>query len=289
MTGDQGQGRSAWPAWDPGLAPGAQTDRTAGGQRPDGRRGRRQVVVIVALVIGIAGLGLSALQVTTGLLPRKFTPAQQQQIMAWEVNARWRELPAGAIFPATTTYPPPEALNDGGALTLTTSRVGIARQASCQQGVDLAVAPVLERNGCQALLRATYVDGTGTYLATVGVAVFSSTAQATAAQQALMSPSLSHAGNVNALAAGVQTASFPGTAAAGFTDGRRQLSGSLSSGPYLLLYTIGYADGRPTVPVGVDGYTDGEMSSLGTGLADSIASKLAATPPVPQCPGAVGC
>jgi len=292
MTGDQGQGRSAWPAWDPGLLPGGQAESRAAGRRLDGQHGqhgRRRAVVIVAAIIGIAGLGLSAIQVTTGLLPRKFTATQQQQIMAWEVNARWRELPAGAIFPATTTYPPPEALNDGGALTLTTSRVGIAPQASCQQGVDLAVAPVLERGGCQALLRATYVDGTGTYLATVGVAVFPGTAQATAAQQALMSPSLSHAGNVNALAAGVQTASFAGTPAAGFTDGRRQLSGSLSEGPYLFLYTIGYADGRPTVPVGVDGYTDGEMSSLGTGLADSIASKLAAAAPVPQCPGAVGC
>jgi len=245
--------------------------------------------VIVALIIGIAGLGLSAIQVTTGLLPRKFSPAQQQQIMAWEVNARWRELPAGAIFPATTTYPPPSALDDGGALTLTTSRVGITPQASCQKGVDLAAAPVLERDGCQALLRATYVDGTGTYLATVGVAVFPGSAQAAAAQQALSSPALSHAGDVNALAAGVQTASFAGTPAAGFTDSRRQLSGSLISGPYLLLYTIGYADGRPTVPVGVDGYTDGEMSSMGTGLANSIANKLGATPPVPQCPGAVGC
>jgi hypothetical protein len=267
----------------------AAGDQGHGRRRPGGHHGRRPAVVIAALVIGIAGLGLSAIRVATGLLPRKFTPAQQEQIMAWEVAARWRELPAGAIFPATTTYPPPEVLNDGGTLTLTTRRVGIAGQQPCQKAVDLAVAPVLARGDCQALLRATYEDGTGTYLVTVGVAAFPGSAQAAAAQQELSSPALSHGGNVDALAAGVQTARFPGTPAAGFTDGRRQLSGSLSAGPYVVLYTIGFTDGRPTVPVGVDGYTYAEMSSMGTGLASSIAGTLSAAPPVPHCPGATGC
>ena len=289
MVGDEGQGHSAWPAWDPGQLPDPRTGGRHGRRQTGGRHGRRPAVVVAALVIGILGLSLSALQVATGLLPRKFTPAQQQQIMAWEVAGRWRELPAGAIFPATTTYPPPEVLNDGGALTLTTRRLGIARQASCQQAVDLAAAPALARGSCQALLRATYVDGTGTYLVTVGVAAFPGSTQAAAAQQTLSSPALSHAGDVNALAAGVRTASFTGTPAAGFTDARRQLSGSLSAGPYVVLYTIGYADGRPMVPVGVDGYTYAEMSSMGEGLANSIAGKLSAPPPVPHCPGAAGC
>ena len=283
MLGNQGQGGFPWPAWDSGQYPDPQTGRG------HGQRGRRRAVAIVVLVIGIAGLALSAIQVATGLLPRKFTPAQQQQIMAWEVAARWRQLSADQIFPATTTYPPPEALSDGGAVTLTTRRLGIAPQASCKQAVDAAAAPTLAADGCQALMRATYVDGTGTYLVTVGLAVFPDSTQAAAAQQALSSPALSHTGNVNALAAGVQAASFPGTQAAGFTNSRRQVSGSLSAGPYVLLYTIGYADGRPTVPVGVDGYTDGEMTSMGTGLANSIVSTLTATPPVPHCPGAPEC
>jgi hypothetical protein len=245
--------------------------------------------MIIALVIGLAGIGLSAIQVANGLLPRTFTPDQQQQIMAWEVGARWREWPAGAIFPAAMSYTPPETLQDGGAVTLTTRRLGIARPASCGQAVDLAAGPALARDGCQALLRATYVDGTGTYLATVGVAVFPGNEQAIAAQQALSAPSLSHAGDANALAAGVRTASFGGTPAAGFTDTRRQLSGSVSAGPYVVLFTIGYSDGRPTVPVGVDGYTYAEMNSLGQGLVSSIAGKLSAEPPVPHCPGAAGC
>jgi hypothetical protein len=286
VVGNQGQGGFDWrPAWDSGQLPGYEH----GPRGPEGPRARRRVVAVVALIIGIALLGLSAIQVVTGLLPRKFTPEQQQQIMAWEVAARWRELPASTIFPASTTYPPPEVLDDGGALTLTTHRLGIAPQASCEQAVDAAAAQVLAAGGCQALLRATYVDGTGTYLVTVGIAVFPSSAQAAAAQQALSSPALSHTGNVNALAAGVQAASFPGTQAAGFTNSRRQVSGSLSAGPYMLLYTIGYADDRPAVPVGSDGYTDGEMTSMGTGLANLIVSKLTVPPPVPHCPGAPEC
>jgi hypothetical protein len=247
------------------------------------------VVGVIALAIGVAGVALSVIQVTTGLLPRTFTPAQQRQIMSWEISARWRELPAGAIFPATTTYPLPEALNDGGALTLTTRRLGIARQAPCRQAVDVAAAAVLARGGCQALLRATYVDGTGTYLATVGVAVFPGSGQAAAAQQALSTPALSHAGNANLLAAGVRAVSIDGTPAAGFSDARRQLSGSVNAGPYLVFYTIGYADGRPKVPVSADGYTYAEMTNMGAGLANSIAGKLTAPPPVPRCPGATGC
>ena len=286
MAGNQGQGSFGW---DSGQFPDPRMGDGHGQRRLNGRRGRRRVAAVIALVIGIAGLGLSAIQVAGGLLPRTFTQAQQQQIMAWEVAARWRELPAGAIFPATTTYQPPEVLDDGGALTLTTRRLGIAPQASCKQAVDVTAAQALASNGCQVLLRATYVDGTGAYLVTVGIAVFPGSAQAAAAQQALSSPTLSHEGNVNALAAGVQAASFPGTQAAGFTNSRRQVSGSLSAGPYVLLYTIGYADGRPTVPVGSDGYTDGEMTSMGTGLANSIVNKLTAVPPVPHCPGAPEC
>jgi hypothetical protein len=55
------------------------------------------------------------------------------------------------------------------------------------------------------------------------------------------------------------------------------------------MYTIGYTDGRPKVPVDVDGYTYSEMTSLGDGLSYKIADKLSVSPPVPHCPGAPGC
>jgi hypothetical protein len=239
----------------------------------------------------VAALGVSVYEVYAGLMPRKFTPAEQQQIMGWEVAARWRELPAGDIFPAKATYPPPQVLADGGRLKLTASRLGIARQASCQQGTDQVAAAVLDRSGCEAVLRATYVDGTGTFLVTVGIAAFPGAAQASTAQRALADPRLTHVGQTDFVAPvpGVRAASFAQTPAGAFTDARRQVSGSISEGPYVMMYTIGYTDDRPKVPVDVDGYTSSEMISLGDGLSSKIADTLSAQPPVPHCPGAPGC
>src|SRR5262249_1087675 len=160
-----------------------------------------------------------------------------------------------------TTYQAPAVLQDSGSLTLTTRRLAIAHQATCERAADPAAAAVLNRHGCQALLRASYIDGTESYLVTVGVAAFASAAQATAAQGALSDPRLTNVGKEGVLAPGVRPAAFPGTAAAGFTDARRQLSGSIHDGPYVLLYTIGYADNRPKLPVDVDNYTYAEMTS----------------------------
>ena len=59
---------------------------------------------------------------------------------------------------------------------------------------------------------------------------------------------------------------FNGTPAAGFTDKRRQLSGVVSAGTYVVLYTVGYADSRPREPVTGDSYADEEMTSAGAGV-----------------------
>jgi hypothetical protein len=255
--------------------------------KQDDPRQRRQRLAIAALILGAVALVFSVYQVYTAITPRKFTSGQQRQIMAWEVASRWRELPAGAIFPATATYPPPQELQDGGTLTLATRRLGIARQATCQQATDPAAAAVLSRGGCEALLRATYVDGTGSFLVTIGVAAFASAAQASAAEQQLSAPSSS--ARSGALAPGVEAVPFAGTLASEFTDPRRQLSGSLSAGPYVVLYAIGYTDERPKVAVAGDGYTFAEMTGMGEGLAAKIAGSLVASPPAPHCPGVPGC
>ena len=315
MIGDPGQDRSGRPAPAPGgvhpvgiyqgSAPPAGLNPagfspsgfsaggagTPGAGRRRATRARRggpgKALALTALVVGVAGMVVSGSLVYSGMMPRKFTPAQQQQIMAWEVAARWRELPAGVIFPATATYPPPSALQDGGALTLEARRLGIARGVPCGQAADPDAARILDASGCQGLLRSTYVDQTGTYLVTVGVAAFAGAAQANQARQGLTD--LTHAGQSDGLAPGVSAATFSGTPAGTFTDPRRQVAGSVSAGPYILLYAIGYADGRPKVPVDVDGYTYAEMTSMGQGLARAIARTLTVTPPLPRCPGVPGC
>jgi len=132
------------------------------------------------------------------------------------------------------------------------------------------------------VLRASYVDGTGSYVVTVGVAALPGVAQAKAANRELPAG----AGRADA---GVLPVQFAGTPVAGFTEKQRQISARAAAGSYLIFYTIGYADGRPTVPVTADRYADAEMTSVGAGVAQKIGSVLGAPVPPPRCPGTPGC
>jgi hypothetical protein len=215
---------------------------------------------------------------------RRFTAAQQREIVNWEYGRVWRTLSAGTIFPTSVSYQPPAVLEGGPRLTLTTGRIGIARQATCQAATDAAAAAVLDRNGCSAVLRATYTDGTKSYVVTVGVAVLPSTAQAAAAFR-----ELGDAPDVGGIAPGVRAVAFKDTPAAWFTDERRQLSGSTWAGSYVALYTVGYADSRPREPVSEDSYADEEMMSAGSGVAQAVLAKVAPPVATPHCPGTPGC
>lgn len=85
------------------------------------------------------------------------------------------------------------------------TRAGIARPAACARAADPAVAQVLTRAGCVTVLRAAYVDASGTEVVTVGVAVMRNTAAATQASQAVGSDGI-----------GVDAYPVPGTAASRF-------------------------------------------------------------------------
>ena len=248
------------------------------------RRRRLRVISVAGLVLGAVGLIVFGIKAGVQMAPRKFTAAQQEQITNWEFGQRWRDLPAGTIFPASVSYPAPAALDDDPALTLSAHRVGVAKQASCGSSVDPTAAAVLDRDGCAAMLRATYVDGTDSYVVTVGAAVLPGAASAATAAKAI-------AGDVPAdgLGPGVRTVPFGGTPAGGFNDSQRQLSGVVSDGTYVVLYTVGYADARPKQPVTKDSYADGEMTSAGAGVAHDVLSVLAAPVPPPRCPGVPGC
>jgi hypothetical protein len=245
------------------------------------RRRRIRIVAVTVLVLGslgLVGFGIGAL---TQVMPRKFTAAQRQQITDWEFGQRWRDIAAGAIFPASVSYPAPVALDDGPSLTLSAQRVGVAKQASCASATDPAAAAVLDREGCAAMLRATYVDKTDSYVVTVGAAVLPGAAKAATAARAIAS--------ANGARSAVHAVPVKGTPAAAFTDKRRQLSGVVSAGTYVVLYTVGYTDTRPKEPVTGDRYADAEMTSAGAGIAHDVLSVLAAPEPPPHCPGTPGC
>jgi len=259
-------------------------DQTEGSAAPAGRRrgGWRFGITLAVLSVGTAGLAASAAGVSAQLLPRKFTAAQQQQIMNWEAARRWRVLPAGKIFPATISYQlPAAALEADAGLPLKAYRVGISPQTSCALASDPAAARVLSAGHCSAMLRATYADETDSMLVTVGVAVMPGARAARSAADALSAGQKLHPA--------IRAVAFGGTLAASFGQRQQQLSWATSAGPYLILSTAGYADGRPEVPVSTDNYIDQEMTSLASGVANVVGAPLGAPPPVPKCPGAPGC
>jgi hypothetical protein len=250
------------------------------------RRGRSRwsrLVMLIGLLAGLTGLALSAGAAAIQFLPRSFSQAQRQQIMSWEVAKRWRSWPAGRIFPSSISYQlPGSAFGGGPGLTLLAHRVGIAAQASCRDATARAAGRVLAHDGCLAVLRATYQDTTQTLAVTVGVAV-------------LPASSAKPAANALKLSGGLQpwlrAVSFRRTTTAHFAGPGHKVGWSLYKAPYpyLVLTTVGYADGRPWLSQGNDAYTRAEMKSLAHGVGTWVAGRLYAPATVPHCPGSPGC
>jgi hypothetical protein len=272
------------------YADGTDVGRDHGGSLGRGRR----TAAIIALILGLIGFAVSMTGVAIQLLPRHFTAGQQRQIEAWEVLRRWQTMPAGQIFPASVSYLlSASVLQDTAPLGLDALRVSIApQQTNCAKAVTSAAAgAVLRRNGCEAVLRATYVDATRSYVMTVGVAVLPTEAAAASADSGLSAARLAAARDAaggGRLPAGVLVVRYGG-AAARMYNYNRQLSASFTAGPYVVMYAAGYSDSRPQVPVSQDTYSDEEMTSMAAGVAHSIANTLAASPAPPHCPGTPGC
>src|SRR5262249_6080509 len=168
-------------------------------------------------------------------------------------------------------------------LALVAHRIGITREASCRTATDPAVARILARNGCLAVLRATYGDATRSLAVTVGVAVLPSLAAARATQRALPSPP------GTGPRPGVRAVPFRHTPVARFGNQQRQLTWERGAGPYLVFATVGYADGRRRVPGAAKGYATAEMLGLEGWVGASVATHIGAAPPPPSCPGGPAC
>lgn len=176
----------------------------------------------------------------------------------------WERLSAGKMFPASVSYLSTLAAQ------MTATRVGIAPQASCGTAVDATAARVLAAAGCVTVLRATYVDASGTAVATVGIAVMRNAAGATTVVRALGS---GHDG--------LLPVRFPGTMADLFTARARETANVQSAaGPYVFLYAAGYADGRSTKlqsEPNPEGYPSETVTTdLGSGVADDVANAFQA-------------
>ena len=240
-------------------------------------------MAFAALLAGLAGLAVSAVGIAHNLLPRQFTAAQRRQIAAWELERRWRSEPAGAIFPHSVSYTVPGIdLNSTSSLTLQARLLSISPTTVCAAAVTGTAGLLLSKYGCTAAMRATYVDASGALVATLAVAVLPDTA----AQHAVVQD-LTGSGATSPVL--VHTLRVADTSAAGFGDAQRQLTQAVGDGPYVILSTAGFADGRRHVRLSGDPYLGTEMSSLATGLVDSVARVLGKPLPPVVCPGAPGC
>lgn len=155
------------------------------------------------------------------------------------------------LLPATIRYV------DRYRVHATARRVGVAPPADCAEAVDRASAARLERAGCKRILRATYVDATGSMLMTVGVAEFSRKAPP-----------------VTGAPPRVRAVAFPRTIADRFTDKARIRTEAHVSGPHLVMVATGYADGRPAdgLPAALLENTD--MVAAGSGVGQAILDRV---------------
>jgi len=246
---------------------------------------------MAGLAAGLAGLVVSAGAAAIQLLPRHFSAAQRNQIMVWEVGKRWRTWPAGRIFPSAIAYKlPGSAFGGGPSLPLQAQRVGIAQQATCRNATARAAGRLLAKHSCVAVLRATYQDTTQTFAVTVGVAVLPvGPAAGTSAAGTSAAGAASALHKSGGPQPWLRAVSFRHTATAHFAGRGHKVAWSHATGPYLVLATVGYADGRPWLNSGHDTYTKAELNSLAAGVGHSVAARLGAAPPVPHCPGSPGC
>jgi hypothetical protein len=243
------------------------------------RRRRRFALFAILLVIALAGLAFAAVGIAHALLPRQFTATQRRQISDWEMERRWRVLSAGKIFPASVSYSVPFDASSG--LILHAQRLAISPAIGCAGALDPAASSVLTHYGCSTVLRATYLDASGSMVATISVAVLPASTAASLAYAVLPGTGAGAPGPARA-------SPVPGTPAAGFGDAERQLSSGVAAGPYVILATAGFTDDRGE-RVASDEYLSGEMESLASGLVSSVEHILGRQPPAPVCPGAPGC
>lgn len=265
-----------------GMPPGSD-DQAA---RPPGRRrgGGKLAVFALLLVAGLAGLAVSAVGIAHQLLPRQFTVAQRRQIATWELERRWRALPAGVIFPSSVSYSVSATdLDSSSGLTLQARLLRVSSETSCAAALSGQAAVILGRHGCTDAMRATYVDASGSLVATVAVAVLPDQG----AERAAVKELTGSGGQISPNS--VRALRVTGTAASEFGEAQRQLTDAVSAGPYLILSTAGFTDGRRQVQLAGDQYLDEEMVSLASGLANSAERVLGKPLPPITCPGAPGC
>jgi hypothetical protein len=156
----------------------------------------------------------------------------------------WRNEPADKLFPDVLA-PRENAQSvsaDRGRAQW--HRIGISEKTGCEDGLSGATASEAEKLGCEAVLRATYVDPTGNTVATVALIVLPEGDSV----KNEMSTFFDGEKEKSDPGPGVKAYAVPGTIAARWSDARSNGSAGASvTGmyvPYALMASAGAVDGR---------------------------------------------
>jgi hypothetical protein len=212
-------------------------------------RGRwlRRIVLVVVIAVGLAGVGGGGFGLYRELT-RPATHAEVATAVRAEIASRWARLPTAQIFPRSVAYRTAEGMDTAARL------VGIAPPAACATALDPVIAQAFARHGCIKVLRATYVDASGTVVVTAGVAVLPS---GTAAARAAADVNSDHH-------AGVRVVAFPQTVTNLFRNSGRESLSILARGPYVFLSAVGYTTGLTGRRLGANP----ALGDLGAGVAN---------------------
>ncbi|MEU1847869.1 hypothetical protein ABZ499_00970 [Streptomyces sp. NPDC019990] len=154
----------------------------------------------------------------------------------------WRNAAADELFPATLGSSTTPAADKK---TAQWSRMGISQDTSCAKGLSGKTKETAQKLGCEAVLRATYVDLTGEMVATVAIIVLPK--GGTGAKE--MGEYLYGQESEDAPDAAVVPYAVPDTLAAKWQENRRNgMGGARFMGgptfPYAVAATTGAVDGR---------------------------------------------
>ncbi|MEV4095102.1 hypothetical protein [Streptosporangium saharense] len=260
----------AWPAAGHRGRGRTATERVEAATLEEGMRLRVIFLILMGVILAVAASDVltGAVGVLRETRARPLTPAEQARYIQEEIASRWHTWSADLIFPTELQY---VAL---GRAQQYARRVGLAPETSCRAGLDAPVGSVLAEHGCLTLLRATYVDQTSTFVVTVGVAVLGSEERRSAATGQLPVDDR----------VGVRPVAFPGTAGELFGAAQRQRNSWIAAGPYVVLSTAGYADGRTREAIPPEEILHSELWPTAQSIAGRIARALGDEPSaVPQC------
>ncbi|WP_165959979.1 hypothetical protein [Nonomuraea longispora] len=206
-----------------------------GAPPPPGPRRRSPGPVRIILGVLISLFGLLCTLAGAGVIAQAFSNSNQEIFNQRYAKNLWRNLPVETLFPPAIGMRDPdlrgEKQDGGGGWT----RAAVSPETSCGKALAGLLAEEAKKRGCQTVLRATYVDGTGGTAATIAIVVFPADDSGNDLDAILYEAQREKRDY------GVRALPAKGVS---WTDGARAGSGAASTATLFVAVTSGPADGR---------------------------------------------